>query len=91
MAVNFKCPMKPAFFHVKGVPVYNIWLLLESSLLRYRFFSLWRSAKQFQRLRLNQGGLHDHLYMALNLDIALLCVYNLYCYLAVKYQSAPLF
>ena len=33
--------------------------------LRYRVFSLWRSAKQFQRLYLNQGGLHDQLYMAL--------------------------
>ena len=30
-----------------------------------------RSDKQFQRLHLNQGALHDHLYMALNLDIVL--------------------
>ena len=59
-------------------------------LLRYRFFSLWRSAKQFQRLYLNQGGLNDHLYMALNLDIALLCVYNVFCELAVENQPAPL-
>ena len=56
LAVNFKCPMKPAFFHTKGVPVCNIWLLLQSSLLRYRFFSLWRSAKQIQRLYLYPGG-----------------------------------
>ena len=49
-------------------------MLLQSSLLRYRFFSLWRSAKQFQHLYLNQGGLYDHLYMALNLDIPLLCL-----------------
>ena len=67
LAVNFKCPMKPAFFHVKGIPVCHIWLLLQSP---------WRSAKQFS----NQGGLHYHLYMALNLYIALLCVYNLYIY-----------
>ena len=89
LAVNFKCPMKPAFFHVKGLPVCNILLVLQSSLLHYPFFSLWRSAKQFQRLHLNQGGLHNHLYMALNLDIAPLSVYNLYCDLAVKYQPAP--
>ena len=64
--------------------------ILQSSLLRYRFFFLWRSAKQFQRLYLNQGGLNDHLYMALNLDIALLCFYNVYCELAVEHQPASL-
>ena len=71
MAVNFKCPMKAAFFHVKGVPVCNIWLLL-------------------QRLLLNQGGLHDHLYIALNSDIAVLRAYNLSCELAGKYHQPPL-
>ena len=65
LAVNFKCPMKPAFFH--------IWLLLQSPLLRYRRFgSLWHSSKQMQRLHLNQGGLHDNLYIALTPDIAVL-------------------
>ena len=91
MAVNFKCPMKAAFFHVKGVPVCNIWLLLQSSLLRYRRFgSLWHSSKQLQRLLLNQGGLHDHLYIALNPDIAVLRTYNLSCELAGKYHQPPL-
>ena len=71
MAVNFKCPMKAAFFHVKGVPVCNIWLLL-------------------QRLLLNQGGLHDHLYIALNPDIAVLRAYNSPCELAGKYHQPPL-
>ena len=82
--------MKPAFLRVKGFLVCNIWLLLQSPLPRYRFVSLWHSAEQFQRPHLNQGGLSDHLHMALNLGIALLCVYNLYCELAVNYQSAPL-
>ena len=38
--------MKPALFHVtEGVPVCNIWLLLQSSLLRYWCFgSLWLSS-----------------------------------------------
>ena len=56
--------MKPAL-------VFRIWLLLQSSLLRYRRFgSLWHSSKQMQRLHLNQGGLHDNLYIALTPDIA---------------------
>ena len=42
------------------------------------FFLSVRSAKQFQRLHLNQGGLHNHLYMALNLDIALFYVFTIY-------------
>ena len=37
-----------------------------------------RSDKQFQRLHLNQGALHDHRYMALNLDIVLFYEFTIY-------------
>ena len=52
--------------------------------------SLWHSSKQLQRLLLNQGGLHDHLYIALNPDTAVLRAYNLSCELAGKYHQPPL-
>ena len=83
--------MKPAFFPCyaggPSVQYVAVFAILIASL---SFFLSVRSAKQFQRLHLNQGGLHNHLYMALNLDIALfLCVYDLYRELAVKYQPTP--